>query len=131
MTGRWRALHLHGWRITLALRFAVTKSVPIEHAATAALPLCTGIAKAQTYNGATAISTTDSVGLNRGGDAVAISNNVRTTRTGTMRGASTAGSMGVTSNQAVGSKALTGAANGAIVLAQANEAVALAQGERA
>jgi hypothetical protein len=88
------------------------------------------VSKAATYQGATAISTTDSLGLFAGGDS-AVSNSLLTARTGGFRGASGTGSFGVTSNNPVRSKAMSGAANGQIVLAQADTAVAMAQGERA
>jgi hypothetical protein len=54
--------------------------------------------KAATFEGATAISASDSLALNRGGgrSRVAISSNLLTTRTGTMRGATRTASWGVT-----------------------------------
>jgi hypothetical protein len=56
------------------------------------------VAHSATYEGATSISASDSLALNRGGgrSRVAISSNLITTRTGTMRGASRAASWGVT-----------------------------------
>jgi hypothetical protein len=56
------------------------------------------MAKAATYEGATSISASDSLALNRGGgrSRVAISSNLLTTRTGAMRGASRTASWGVT-----------------------------------
>lgn len=89
------------------------------------------VAKSATYQGALAISASDSLPLNRGGRGrVAVSGNLLTTRTGSMRGATRTASWGTTM-QPVGSKAMSGAANNHIVLAQANEAVSYAQSERA
>uniref|UniRef100_A0A383W345 Uncharacterized protein n=1 Tax=Tetradesmus obliquus TaxID=3088 RepID=A0A383W345_TETOB len=89
------------------------------------------VSHASTYEGASSTAASDSLALNRGGDRsrVAISGNLLTTRTGSMRGASRTASWGVTM-QPVGSKALSGAANSHIVLAQADSAVAYAQAER-
>ncbi|WIA39401.1 hypothetical protein OEZ86_005505 [Tetradesmus obliquus] len=89
------------------------------------------VAHASTYEGASSTAASDSLALNRGGgrSRVAISGNLITTRTGSMRGASRTASWGVTM-QPVGSKALGGAANNHIVLAQADSAVAFAQTER-
>jgi hypothetical protein len=56
------------------------------------------MAHSATYEGATSISASDSLALNRGGgrSRVAISGNLLTTRTGAMRGASRTASWGVT-----------------------------------
>jgi hypothetical protein len=55
------------------------------------------VAKAATYEGALSISASDSLPLNRGGRGrVAVSGNLLTTRTGSMRGATRTGSYGVT-----------------------------------
>jgi hypothetical protein len=55
------------------------------------------MAKSATYEGALAIAASDSLPLNRGGRGrVAVSSNLLTTRTGSMRGASRAASYGTT-----------------------------------
>jgi hypothetical protein len=56
------------------------------------------VSHAATYEGATSISASDSLPLNRGGGRArtAISSNLLTTRVGTLRGASRTASWGVT-----------------------------------
>ncbi|KAF8057915.1 hypothetical protein HT031_005861 [Scenedesmus sp. PABB004] len=89
-----------------------------------------GMAKATTYEGATSISTTDSLGMNAGRRS-SVSSTILTARGGVLRGATRSASYGVTSNNPILSNAMSGAANNHIVLAQANEAVSMAQTERA
>ncbi|KAF6250716.1 hypothetical protein COO60DRAFT_1568831 [Scenedesmus sp. NREL 46B-D3] len=92
-----------------------------------------GAAVSQTYEGATAAAMPEAIFVNQGGKRgnrkTVIAHGMLTASTGSAPKASRAGSFGVT-GQPVGSLALSGAANGKIVLAQADTAVAMAQTEK-
>lgn len=92
-----------------------------------------GVALAETFEGAEAVSASDALAMNKGEEpgqtttAASMLNSrppvFRPTDTKSKR----TRSFGVTSNQGVGSLAMSGAANGKVVLAQAESAVAMSQ----
>lgn len=89
-----------------------------------------GVALAETYQGAEAVATSDSLAMNTGKTVIAASQLnsrpqvFRSTVKDTSRPAR---AFGVTSGNGVGSLAMSGAANGKITLAQAESAVAMSQ----
>lgn len=92
-----------------------------------------GAALAQTYEGATAASMPEALIVNQGGRGgnrkTVVANSMLTSTTAPAPKASKIASLASTA-QPVGSLALSGTANGKIVLAQADSAVAMAQTER-
>uniref|UniRef100_A0A383VSI7 Uncharacterized protein n=1 Tax=Tetradesmus obliquus TaxID=3088 RepID=A0A383VSI7_TETOB len=92
-----------------------------------------GASVSQTYEGATAAAMPEAIMVNQGGKRgnrkTVVANSMLTATTGFAPKASRTGSFGYTA-QPVGSLALSGAANGKIVLAQADTAVAMAQTEK-
>ncbi|KAF8071032.1 EGY1 [Scenedesmus sp. PABB004] len=88
-----------------------------------------GVSHAQTYEGATSTSSSDSFGVNRGGRGTAISGDYLTSRQPVLRRARP-GQSWATTMESVNSAALVGRTDGPVVLAQAMNAVAMSHMER-
>jgi hypothetical protein len=95
-----------------------------------------GYSLAETFEGASAIAASDAVALNRGGRGRAasrttIASSMRIGRPRAFRNTDVAAktSFGVSASEPAGSVATSGVANGKIVLAQANQAVAVSQSQ--
>jgi hypothetical protein len=92
-----------------------------------------GVALAETFEGAEAVSASDAVAMNKGSEPgqTAMAASMQNSRPPVFRPTNIerkrTHSFGVTSNNGVGSLAMSGAANGKVVLAQAESAVAMSQ----
>lgn len=92
-----------------------------------------GVALAETFEGAEAVSASDALAMNKGEEPgqTTMAASMLNSRPPVFKPTDTkkkrTRSFGVTSNQGVGSLAMSGAANGKVVLAQAESAVAMSQ----